>query len=292
MGRHKTPLRYPGGKQRLTPFVREVLACNGGAANYVEPYAGGAGVAMELLLSRDVRRVYLNDSSRNIFAFWHAVKFDAENLCRLISRASLSLNEWDRQREIARNPEQHDLLTLGFSTFYLNRCNRSGVLTAGVIGGKSQDGRWRIDARFPRNELISRIEAIAGMADQISISDLDAEQFIVRKVNSLRATTLVYCDPPYYERAKRLYLNTYEPDDHARVAKIIQGKLRHPWLVSYDAHSHIEHLYKDRRKFMYTIQYSAITSCPGREIFIFSDGLVIPRQSVLPYISSALTSTR
>ena len=290
MGRYKTPLRYPGGKQRLTPFVREILQCNGGVETYVEPDAGGAGVAMELLLSHDVRRVYLNDSSRHIYAFWHSVKFDSEKLCRLIARASLSMTEWTRQREIVRSGHEHDLLSLGFATFYLNRCNRSGVLTAGVIGGRNQVGKWRIDARFPRNELVARIEAIASRADDIRVSNFDADDFIVRTVNKLDTKTLVYCDPPYYERAERLYLNAYKPEDHQRVARVIQAKLRHPWIVSYDAHTAIRQLYKERRKFVYSIQYSAIQACTGREVFIFSDRLNIPRTSRLPYLHAALAS--
>lgn len=161
MPRYRTPLRYPGGKQRLAPFVAEVLDRNSAYANnYVEPYAGGAGVAMELLLSDRVKRVYLNDSSVHIYAFWKSILTEPEGFCRRISRASLTLDAWRAHREIVRHPERHDLSDLGFSTFVLNRCNRSGVLTAGVIGGTEQRGEWRIDARFPRNELIQRIERI------------------------------------------------------------------------------------------------------------------------------------
>lgn len=289
VARYKTPLRYPGGKQRLAPFVREVLARNPSLhRNYVEPYAGGSGVAIELLLGNDVERVHLNDSSLPLFAFWHSVKHEPEKLCRLISRASLSMTEWERQREVIREPEGHALLTIGFSTFYMNRCNRSGVLTAGVIGGKGQVGRWRIDARFPRNELIQRIEAIATRADDIVLYNMDAEDFIRRKVNRLGSSTLVYCDPPYFERAERLYLNAYQPSDHARVARLIQEDLLHPWMVSYDGHSEIEKLYRRRRRFLYSIQYSAISSYAGSELFIFSDGLKIPASSSVPYVNIAL----
>lgn len=292
MQRHKTPLRYPGGKQRLTPFVHEILEANdllGG--NYVEPYAGGAGVAMELLLAREVRRVYLNDSSRPIYAFWHSVKFNAEALCRLISKASLSLDEWRKHREIvARGSDESDLLSLGFSTFYLNRCNRSGVLTAGVIGGKSQTGRWRIDARFPRNELVGRIETIAQRADDIVVSNLDAEKFMLNKVNRLSDNTFVYCDPPYYHRARRLYLNAYAPADHVRVAELVQTHLKPRWIVSYDANAEIDRLYRRRRRFVYSIQYSAMTSTAGREVFIFSDRVSIPRESKLPFLTTGVAA--
>jgi DNA adenine methylase len=293
MPRYRTPLRYPGGKQRLAPFIAEILERNGAVGwNYVEPYAGGAGVAIELLLGGKVGHIYLNDSSRHIYAFWKAVLSDADAFCRRIARASLTLDAWRAHREIVRRPDEHDLQDLGFSTFFLNRCNRSGVLTAGVIGGLSQRGRWRIDARFPRNELIKRIETIAAHRRRISVSNLDAEEFMQQRVNALPPDTLVYCDPPYFARAKRLYLNTYQPEDHVRLARAIQSKLRRPWLVSYDSNPAIASLYRKRRKFHYSISYSAINAYQGRECFIFSDGLEIPRTSALSYIAHALPRLR
>lgn len=289
MTRSRTPLRYPGGKQRLAPFVDEVLQANNAIGwNYVEAYAGGAGVAMQLLLAGRVRRVYLNDSSRQIYAFWKSIVGQADEFCRRISRSSLSIATWKKHREVFRRPDEHDLLELGFSTFYLNRCNRSGVLTAGVIGGLDQGGEWTIGARFPRKELIRRIEAIAECASQIVVSNRDAEEFLLRKVNRLPQQTLVYCDPPYYARAERLYLDHYRPDDHARLSEVIQSKLKRPWLVSYDGHSEILRLYGKRRHFLYSLQYSAMRSYSGAEVFVFSDDLSIPRTSDIPYIASAV----
>jgi DNA adenine methylase len=293
MPRYRTPLRYPGGKQRLTAFVAELLEHNDAIGwNYVEPYAGGAGVAMELLLDRKVGHVYLNDSSIHIYAFWKAVLSDPETFCRRISRASLTLETWRSHREVVRHPEEHDVSDLGFSTFFLNRCNRSGILTAGVIGGVAQRGRWRIDARFPRNELIKRIEVIAAHRRHITVTNLDAELFMERRVNALAPETLVYCDPPYFARAKGLYLNTYLPDDHTRLARVIQGKLRRPWLVSYDSHPTVISLYRKRRKFRYSLQYSAVRTYAGSEVFVFSDSLLIPGTSALPYIAKALSGLR
>lgn len=289
MSLYRTPLRYPGGKQRLAPFVTEILEANNADGwNYVEPYAGGAGVAMELLVDERVGHVYLNDSSRHIYAIWKSLLTDPELFCRRISRASLTLESWRRHREVVRHPTDHDLDQLGFSTFFLNRCNHSGVLTAGVIGGKSQKGKWRIDARFPRNELIRRIEVIAKLASRITVSNLDAEKFIVAKVNKLSKRTLVYCDPPYFARAKRLYLNIYQPEDHGRLAKTIQTSLKRNWLVSYDAHQAIRRLYAGRKQFSYSLSYSAIRAYAGSEIFILSDSLKLPKTSATKYIASGL----
>jgi DNA adenine methylase len=293
MPRYRTPLRYPGGKQRLAPFVAEVLERNNAIGwSYAEPYAGGAGVAIELLLDRKVGHIYLNDSSLHIYAFWKAILADPDAFCRRISRASLTLDTWRRHREIVRHPEKHDLDDLGFSTFFLNRCNHSGVLTAGVIGGINQLGPWRIDARFPRNELIRRIEVIAALKRHITVTNLDAEAFIDQRVNRMSPSTLVYCDPPYFARAKRLYLNIYQPEDHVRLAQTIQTELRRHWLVSYDAHATIASLYRKRRQFRYALQYSAMRAYEGSELFIFSDSLRMPRTSSLPYVAKALGRLR
>lgn len=289
MPKFRTPLRYPGGKQRLTPFVGEILEANyGDGCCYAEPYAGGAGVAMELLLDGRVRQVYLNDSSVHIYAFWQSMLSDPEEFCRKISRASLTVEAWKRHRAVVRSPGDHDRADLGFSTFYLNRCNRSGILTGGVIGGLGQLGRYRIDARFPRAELIKRIEAIATRKNRISVTNLDAEMFMVERVNALPKDTLVYCDPPYFERAERLYLNAYQPDDHARVARTIQRHLKRPWIISYDSHTAIAKLYSKRRMFRYSLQYSAIQAYAGTELFVFSDDLEIPKTSRLPYVAAGL----
>lgn len=288
--RYRTPLRYPGGKQRLAPFIAEILehnALEGG--HYAEPYAGGAGVAMDLLLANRVSHVHLNDSSIHIYAFWQSVTTRPEDLCRLVASASMSVEDWREHREVVRHPEGHDLLEIGFSTFYLNRCNRSGVLTGGLIGGLEQAGQWRMDARFPINELIRRIEAIATKASSISVTNLDAEEFLsAYAAERLPDDALLYCDPPYYERAQRLYLDSYQHDDHTRLAKLIQGGVRQRWLVSYDGHPDVIALYEERRKFLYDLQYSAARSYKGREVFIFSDDLILPLGSSIKAVDDAL----
>ena len=286
---YRTPLRYPGGKQRLAPFIRELLVANslvGG--HYVEPYAGGAGVAMELLLDGCVSRVHLNDTSLPIYLFWKSVLTSPDEMCRLILGATLDVDEWKKRREIVRNPTDYPELEVGYSTLYLNRCNRSGVLSGGLIGGLSQAGQWKMDARFPRNELVRRIEAIAAKRLQISLSNWDAEKFIVEYVNTLPENTLVYCDPPYFEKAHRLYLNHYKPTDHARVAETIQNRMNIRWVVSYDNAPEVRSYYGERRSFVYSLQYNADRVYKGREIFIFSDDVVVPSSSKLSFIDEAI----
>jgi DNA adenine methylase len=277
MNRYCTPLRYPGGKQRLAPFITEVLRSNkllGG--HYAEPYAGGAGVAIHLLLSNHVEHIYLNDSSPAIYAFWRSIQINADEFCRRIASASLTVDEWRRQRYILKHTSGFPQIDVGFSLFYLNRCNRSGIPNGGVIGGLNQQGRWKMDARFPRNELIRRVEAIAKNRERITATNLDAEVFIRQHVRKLPRRTLVYCDPPYYHQANRLYLDYYKPRDHVRLARTIQKHLKRPWLVSYDDVPEIRRCYTKRDHIFCKVQYNAARAYTGTEIFFASDELKLP----------------
>ena len=289
MNRYKTPLRYPGGKQKLSPFINEIVEQNnliGG--HYVEPYAGGAGVAMELRISGRVSHVHLNDSCKRIYAFWRSVLTKPDELCALIIRASLTVEEWRRQQAIFAVPEKSDELALGFATFYLNRCNRSGILSGGLIGGLRQDGDWRMDARFSRNELIRRIEVIASKAKAISLHNCDAERFIKEYLPSVPEDALVYLDPPYFKKADRLYMNHYSADDHERIATVIQQSVNHKWIVSYDNAPEISQYYLKRRSFEYDLQYNASKAYMGKELIILSDDLIVPASSNVLGVDTAL----
>lgn len=275
----KTPLRYPGGKQKLTPFIIEILNENNINGNYVEPYAGGAGVGIELLLSKKVDHIHLNDSNFGIYAFWHSVLHKTEELCKLISSATMSVDEWRYRKEVVTKSDKRRILELGYSIFYLNRCNRSGVLSGGVIGGLDQSGNYKMDARFSRNDLIRRIESISLFKDKISISCMDAEKYIEEYIPSLSKNTLIYFDPPYYEKGSDLYLNFYKKEDHFRLSKVIQKISKHKWILSYDGVPEILDIYKGRRSFIYDLQYSAAKSYKGKEVFIFGDDVSIPIQS-------------
>jgi DNA adenine methylase len=287
--RHKTPLRYPGGKQRLAPFILEIIEANGlVGCDYAEPYAGGAGVAIELLLNGKVGHVHLNDTSRAVHFFWYAILNSTDDFCRLISDSALTVEEWRRQKEILSRPSEFNSLELGFSLFYLNRCNRSGIPNGGVIGGLDQKGNYKMDARFPRKKLVARVEAIAAKKALITLKNWDAEKFILEHVPKLPEKSLVYCDPPYFHQGRRLYLSHYKPADHERIAKVIETKLNRPWVVSYDGVPEILRFYSERRSFLYDLQYNAQRVHKGKEVFVFSDDLKLPPCSSIVSVNDGL----
>lgn len=276
--RHFTPLRYPGGKGKLAGFVKALLKANSLLdGEYVEPYAGGAAIALELLLHEYVTRIHINDVSRPIYAFWKSVLSYTDELCGLIRDVPLTVKEWDMQKSVLSHPEDHDDLALGFATFYLNRTNRSGILNGGIIGGRDQTGPWKIDARFNGPELITRITAIARMRSRISLTQKDALKFLTAGSRKWPDKTLIYLDPPYFVKGRELYHDFYQPGDHANVAKfVVGGRLRQRWMVSYDNVKQIRSLYAAARHVTYDIGYSARSARTGSEVMFFSDGLKIP----------------
>jgi len=272
-----SPLRYPGGKGKIAGFIHKVFEKNElQDGYYVEPYAGGASVALSLLINEYASKIIINDLDRSIYTFWNSVINDTENLCRLINDTNVNRKHWKIQKEIQRNKAKVSNLELGFSTFYLNRANRSGIINGGIIGGVKQTGEWKIDARFNKKELISRIERIADYKDRIKLFNLDALHLIDEIQKDISKKTLFYFDPPYYVKGKDLYVNHYKHGDHEIIAKKIAKLNKHKWIVSYDSTKEIKSLYKGYNKLEYKLNYSATTATQGKEIMFFSNGLNVP----------------
>lgn len=281
MNKFVSPLRYPGGKLKVVNYIKRLMEENdlcGGT--YIEPYAGGANVALSLLLSKYAKRIIINDIDRSIYAFWHSALMETENLCRMIQDTDVTLETWERQHELQKNKMEVDLLELGFSTFFLNRTNRSGILNGGVIGGKAQTGKYKIDARYNKKDLIERIEVIAAQRNKIELTSMDAVAFLKRYKRSPAEKTLCYLDPPYYVKGKDLYLNYYNDSDHQTIAETIM-KYKGKWIISYDAVDFIKKLYKDYKQTEYYLSYSAGNPSKGRELMIYSDGLILPEVEVV-----------
>lgn len=271
-----TPLRYPGGKGKLAEYVKEIIIENsliGGI--YVEPYAGGAAVALELLVLSYVDEIHINDLNRGVHAFWSSVLNETDKLIDLIEESNVTMDEWYIQKEVQRQ-EAPTTLQLGFSTFFLNRCNRSGILKGGVIGGKEQAGKWKLDARFNKPDLIARIRQISRFKDRINLHNSDAVALVKHLSKKLPQNTLYYLDPPYYVKGKGLYDNFYSHDDHLEVATMMAQLHDAHWVVSYDDVAAIREMYSTYRSLRYRLSYSAQTREQGGEIIFFSNNLTIP----------------
>lgn len=272
----ESPLRYPGGKGKLAPFIKYIIIQNkleNGV--YVEPYAGGAGVACSLLLSGIIRQIIINDVDRSIWAFWQTLKLHSEELCDRILNTTVSIDEWKTQKAI-QNSQDASIVDLGFSTFFLNRTNVSGVLKGGVIGGYAQQGTSAIDARFNKVDLIDRIRRLAALSAQMEVYNMDAVAFLDTIRKQLTRNSLIYLDPPYFAKGQALYRNYYTEEDHKTIAARIK-KIKTPWICSYDNVPEIRCQYKKIQRYIYDIHYSARRRCVGKEVIFFSRCLEIPK---------------
>ena len=289
-----SPLRYPGGKNRLAPFIAKVCVDNGITEHYVEPYSGGAAVALFLLFEGFVNRVTINDSDRSIYAFWHSVLNQTDGLCDLIKKVPVTIDEWKKQREIQTNKDNADLIELGFSTFFLNRTNRSGIIKGGVIGGYNQSGKYKLDCRFNKEDLIKRIRMIARYREKITLYNVDAMNIVDVMLANTENTRdiLFYFDPPYYVEGHSLYMNYYKKTHHQMVSEKIKQLDDVHWIVSYDDASEIRRLYSDCQTIEYDMFHMAATSKKGKELVFLSPTIVFDPQKLPPNFKLNKTKTK
>ena len=277
-----SPLRYPGGKSRLAPFI-SLLIEKSGIENpiYVEPFAGGAGVALSLLLDSVVEEIVINDHDKAIYSVWRALLTETDRFIKLVDEVPLNVEEWRAQKRIYNEYGNKYSLELGFAAFYLNRTNRSGILNnAGPIGGFDQTGNYQIGARFNRQELVRRIREIAKYKSKIHLYNQDIRLFLEKYLPKYQERAFIYFDPPYYNKGKDLYKNFFSPMDHREIFECIK-KLSCPWLVTYDDVSEIREIYSSYVGKRYDLTYSLANNGRKSELMFLSDDTLWPSEEEL-----------
>jgi len=279
MAQATSPLRYPGGKSCLLDVVSRILRENKlERGHYAEPYAGGSGLALALLYGGHVSDIHVNDLDPSIWSFWHCVLNQTDQFIAKVQKTEVTIDNWYKQRDIYRAQDQRNPLKLGFATFFLNRTNRSGIIKgAGVIGGLAQEGNYKLDCRFNKDDLIQRIRRIKKYEDRIHLYSKDALDFLKYANKSLPEDTFFCIDPPYFNKGASLYTSFYSPSDHDAVANSVL-QLDRSWVVTYDNVPEIQRLFKRRRQYEFDINYSVQTKRVGTELLIASKGLRIPSE--------------
>lgn len=253
-----SPLRYPGGKSQLYKFVKNVIEQNKiELPIYVEPFAGGAGLAIQLLLKGDVDSIIINDFDTAIYSFWQSVLNDTDNLINLIENTPINIEEWNRQRIIYNNQQNHTTLEIGFATFFLNRTNRSGIIKGGPISREADD-KYPLSCRYNKVDLIGKIRRIKNIENRIHLFNYDAVNFIQNILPNYQPNRLfIFFDPPYYKQGKKLYTNFYNHEDHRELSTAIRGIVNSHWITTYDYISNIAEIYENVPTKVYQLQYSA-----------------------------------
>lgn len=275
-----SPLRYPGGKYKLYKYLKELVR-KSGCKTYIEPFCGGAAIALELLIDNIVDRIIINDYDYTIYCFWHSILYDTEKFIEKIRQTDVTLAEWEMQKIIRENIEGHTELEIGFSTFFLNRTNRSGIIDkAGPIGGKDQSGTYSIDCRFNKEKLISQINSIAALRDRIQVYNLEALNFIDEVILKTR-NSFTFFDPPYYSKGPGLYTNFYVHGDHENLSKYIMIKMKNrKWIVTYDSVNEIKSMYANVSGIEFELQYSLQSKKNASEVMFFSKRVQRPDNEV------------
>lgn len=272
-----SPLRYPGGKQKIAKLVNLIIQkADIKDCVYIEPFAGGAGIALNLLLSGQVSEIVINDFDRAIASFWKAILNETDNFLTLIEQTPITIEEWHKQKEIYSKSTRYSL-EYGFATFFLNRTNHSGILSSGPIGGFAQkNSQWTMDVRYNKTDLISRIQAIAAKKEKIHCYNKDILSFVDHYLPLYQERGFVYFDPPYFYNGRRLYKNFFTPEYHRIVAQKIFTDVNCDWIVSYDDVPEVLELYSDFPKKHFSLSYSLANKGEGREVMFFKKAQLCP----------------
>lgn len=277
-----SPLRYPGGKTKLASFLSHTLSLNNMQnVIFCEPFAGGAGLSLKLLIEGKVESIILNDFDQGIYPFWHAVFFDTQRLIDKIAEIEVSLEEREKCKNVLFERSNSGKTSgynfdLGVATFFLNRVNVSGIIKGGAIGGIKQEGKFKIDSRFGKLGLIAKILKLAEFRDKVRLFNLDVIKFInavllCDDVVGNKEDLFIFFDPPYFRQGKTLYLEFYRAEDHFCLATIIKKKLSDfHWILTYDNESFIFDLYQKFNPKRFSLQYSANAKITATELMFSS----------------------
>lgn len=274
-----TPLRYPGGKGRVSGFIEDIILLNNleGCKLY-EMYAGGAGASINILFSGICKKIVLNDLDYHIYAFWFSILNHTDEFLKLLVETEVTVENWRLFKRIYECYTNHNILEVGFSTFFLNRANRSGILyRAGPIGGISQNGKYKINARFNKPDLIKRILRIADKQSQIELYNRECKDLLSDIFLKEDQKRLLFLDPPYYVQGENLYMNFYNHADHIELRDILEQHRVENWLLTYDNCGQISKLYTGFRKSLLPMTYTLQTKRKSKEIAIFSDNIALPK---------------
>jgi DNA adenine methylase len=276
--RNNSPLRYPGGKNCLTEFLTDIALVNNLTnGTYVELFAGGAGAALNLLFNGVYRNIHINDYDTHIYAMWYSILNHTDDFIKKIQETEITINEWYKQKKIFDNSDSYDIVSIGFSAFFLNRTNRSGIIfKAGPIGGFDQTGNYLIDVRFNKKNLIQRIVKIAENRDFITLTNHDALELIFNldEYYPEKDKLFLYLDPPYYKKGKLLYMNNYSHENHFQLQQAVNMNMsNHNWIISYDNVQEIRDIYLGYRMSSFDLKYSLQSKKFGKELLIFSNDI-------------------
>jgi len=266
-------LRYPGGKAKIYKTVRDIVVANDlSGKTYCEPYSGGFGLGLKLMLNGDIEKFIINDYDRHIYSFWKSVFSHTKKLIEKIRNTDITIEQWHIQKNIYNNPKGKTIVEIGFSTLFLNRTNFSGILMSGPIGGFEQTGSYLIDCRFNKENIIELIEHIAKFKKNVKVYRKDAIK-LIKKLKPIERDVFYNFDPPYVNKGEELYLNAYKHNDHIALGKEIDN-VKTKWIMTYDNVELIKGIYSKYNQVEFDLLYSVSSKRKEKELMISNMQLI------------------
>lgn len=287
VSRWVSPLRYPGGKVRMTPFLVDLFWSQWTDMDvevWLEPFAGGAGAALKALEDDQVPEAWVVERNPALAAFWRVVSEDGERLAQRVEMTVPTLRDFDRAREVVTEvmgtdrPVTEDVEDVAFSAFVLNRCSRSGIVSGSVgpIGGKRQEGRHKVADRWNGPALAQRLRRVHALGSRLKVHEGDGISYVEDLPGSgIGDEVFVFLDPPYVEQGNALYAKGFDSGQHERLAAALH-RLSSPWIMTYDAHPEVLRLYPDHQVMEYEIAHTANRQGIGTEYAVLGAGLHMP----------------
>lgn len=258
-----SPLRYPGSKRSLVRHIEELIEVNSLEPDiFIEMFAGGATVSLQLLDKGIVGQIGLIEKDPLVAAFWSVIfsETDVEWLIEQVQNIEVSLDKW----RLYKSWVPEDRRERALACLYLNRTSFSGILapTAGPIGGYTQSSEYTIDCRFPRETLVQRIRRANALRDRVAfVWQIDWSDGLKRICEmqhneEIPQNALFYFDPPFFNKADKLYTHYFMDADHTNLRDTIVTFAQN-WVLSYDYSEKLDELYSHSPQIHIDTLYSA-----------------------------------
>jgi len=281
-----TLLRYPGGKSKLLPRIRPYLdPLLERADEFHDVFAGGASVALDVARRCPRMRIFLNDLDPDVSALWSlCVDGSDEEVARLFKLIDQELTiELFRKLQAEKSS---NLVERAYRCIFINRTTRSGMLNAGPIGGKQQNGRYRIGERYRPNELKAAFAAArSSLRGRTTVSCVNALQYLKWDFPD---GAVLYLDPPYVKAGVSLYPVWMSVSEHDALVEILKEKKN--WVLSYDCCDEVRQRYSWASMAAVPTRYSINTSRATREEYIITPTVWAEAPSSAVVFSSSSSS--